>query len=81
MSDEPTRAADLALVQKHIDALGEHFDSVQIFVTRHAEGELGGTVSINLGSGNYFSRYGHVHAWCIRQDEQERMDRRNSDNP
>lgn len=63
-------------VQKHATELSEQFDSVQIFVTRHEAGEHDGTININLGAGNYFTRYGHVKDWCVRQEEQSRIDRR-----
>lgn len=49
------REQDMARVQKALDLLSEHFDTVQIFVTRH---EDGGTRAANLGSGNWYARYG-----------------------
>lgn len=76
MSYDEQRKADMDFVQKHVTALGERFDSVQVFVTRHEAGEHDGTVNINLGAGNYFTRYGQIRDWCIRQDEQARIDRR-----
>lgn len=73
MSEEEQKSADMVLARKHVDALGEHFDSVQIFLTRKS-GELDGTVHFHLGSGNYFARCGHVRTWLIQQDEQARID-------
>lgn len=64
--------SDMELVKKHAEGLGDHFDSVQIFVTRHEPAQEGGTVNINYGSGNYFTRYGHIADWMIRQDERSR---------
>lgn len=54
---------DLEIVKRHCQQLGEHFDSVQIFVTRHMPAELSGTRNINYGSGNWFTRYGQVQMW------------------
>ena len=65
--------ADLAMVRFHLNALAEHFDSVQIFVTRCEEGQLGGTIHISLGSGNWFCRYGQTRQWVIQEDEESRI--------
>jgi hypothetical protein len=45
---------------------------VQIFVTRHEAFQRDGTVNVNHGEGNYFTRYGQVQEWMIRQDERTR---------
>ncbi len=63
---------DLEKVQAVIDQLGEHFDSVQIFTTRHDEGGEGGTVNVALGSGNFYSRYGQCREWIVKQEERTR---------
>jgi len=70
---------DLQRLQKACEELSEHFDSVQIFVTRLSDdqdddGE--GTVNVNWGSGNWFARYGQIHAWLVKQDEQSRKEQR-----
>lgn len=69
-----TRDQDMERVQACANQLMEHFDSVQIFVTRHEEVESQGTVNINLGAGNYFTRSGHVREWIIKQDQQARQE-------
>lgn len=61
------KETELAIVRSHANQLAEHFDSVQIFVTRHA-GDGNGTVRINCGSGNAFARYGQVRQWIIQED-------------
>lgn len=76
MDPAEQRKSDMEFVERHVEALGERFDSVQIFVTRHEAGEHNGTININLGAGNYFTRWGHVDDWCVRQREQARIDRR-----
>lgn len=68
--------SDVAIVRKHAEALGEHFDSVQIFTTRHESSEQDGTVTVHLGVGNWFARYGQVSEWLIKQDEWTRMNAR-----
>lgn len=67
------RKADVERVRAHVTTLSEHFDSVQVFVTRHAEGDHGGTININIGAGNYFTRAGQVNLWCIQQDQLARL--------
>lgn len=66
-----TKEQDLAMLDKAIETLGEHFDSVQLFVSRYEDGDTG-TVSVQKGIGNWFSRYGQVKAWVTRCDEEER---------
>jgi len=59
-------------LDRAIEMLGEHFDSVQIFATRHESGEQGGTLKFSRGCGNFFARYGQIHEWIIKQDESAR---------
>lgn len=59
--------ADLEMLQKHVEQLGEHFDSVQIFCTRHEPPD--GTVNVSYGSGNWFARFGHVSDWLTKSSE------------
>ena len=61
------KETELAIVKSHANQLAEHFESVQIFVTRHI-GDEQGTVRINYGSGNAFARYGQVRQWLIQED-------------
>lgn len=63
---------DVARVREACEKLQEHFDSVQIFCTRHESGELEGTVNIQLGLGNWFARYGQVVHWMSEQDQDSR---------
>lgn len=67
---------EMAFVRTHLDALAEHFDCVQLFATRCETGELDGTVTIQMGAGNWYTRYGHVREWLIKQDERARMKER-----
>ena len=75
MSDESNsklEAEDIKTVDAHIDQLMEHFDSVQIMVTRHMPTELDGTVQISRGAGNWYARYGQVREFLIIEDERIR---------
>lgn len=58
---------ELGIVQSHVAQLAEHFDSVQVFATRHL-GDGAGTVKISFGSGNWFARYGQVRQWLVQED-------------
>lgn len=60
-----------AAVDKAIAILSEHFETVQVFVTRYVP-NTGDTVSWDRGTGNWLARYGHVRMWLIRKDEIER---------
>ncbi len=71
MSDK-LKDDDLERIKKATQALGEHFDSVQIFCTRHEAFKRDGTVNVNYGEGNWFTRFGQVRDWVIRQDERTR---------
>lgn len=64
-----TEAEDIALVKKHVAALGEHYDSVQIFVTRLNGGD---TIRVSSGEGNWYARFGHVTHWLELQKEAAR---------
>jgi hypothetical protein len=64
---------DLAKVSQAIDALSEFFDTVQIFVTRHENSEVG-TISVQKGSGNWYARVGQVHEWMTKNSEETRED-------
>jgi hypothetical protein len=60
---------DLELVKQAAISLGEHFDSVQIFCTRHESGEQDGTVTVKYGTGNWFARYGQIKDWVLVEEE------------
>lgn len=60
---------DMDRVKKAAHELIEHFDTVQIFCTRHESGELDGTVNVNFGKGNWFTRYGQVQSWFIKENQ------------
>ena len=64
---------EMALLEQHVNQLAEHFDSVQIFVTR-SDPQQDGTVNANRGTGNWFTRYGQVRSWLVKADERSRQE-------
>jgi hypothetical protein len=66
---EEIEDSDVARVKSAINTLSEHFDTVQIFCTRHEAGELDGTITAQFGSGNWYARYGQVQEWINIQQE------------
>lgn len=77
MSSE--REKDIELVKEHLQKLGEHFDSVHIFTSRHEPAIEEGTITLQMGIGNWFARYGQITEWTIKQDERARMNERKVD--
>lgn len=73
MSAESKSDADLALVKRHVEELGEHFDAIQIFASRYEPALEDGTVNVQMGTGNWFARYGHVRDWLIKEEEATRL--------
>lgn len=71
-----------ALLERHVAALREHFDAVQIFVSRF-DGEKNETMVLHEGHGNYCARTGQVKDWLDEElaltqykiiEAQEQMD-------
>lgn len=58
------RQRELDIVKKHSAQLSEHFESVQIFVTKQRKE---GTESLRWGDGNWFARYGQIVTWIQEQ--------------
>ena len=61
-------SAESDQVNKLVAELGEHYDTVQVFVTRHESGEQRGTVHAEAGLGNWYARYGQIKEWVVRQE-------------
>jgi hypothetical protein len=80
-SPDDRRKYDLAIVDQAIKLLGEHFDTVHVFVTRHEPAQEGGTINIHKGTGNWFARYGQITEWAIKEEEDSRLNvRKRNDN-
>lgn len=68
MSEEERESQrDDALLEKHALALGEMFDTVQIFATRY-DGSKGATLDQAYGAGNIFAIEGQVRSWLMKRD-------------
>jgi hypothetical protein len=65
---------EAALIAHHLRALSEHFDSVQIFATRHESGAKDGTLHWQQGAGNWYARFGQVQEWLGVQQARARRD-------
>ncbi len=74
MSQDQKSDGDMAMLEQHANQLAEHFDSVQIFVTRHEAGESDGTVNANFGTGNWFTRFGQISTYLTKADERSRKE-------
>ena len=59
------RGCAFALVKSHSARLAEHFDAVQVFVTKKTED---GTTVCSWGDGNWYARYGQVKAWIVAEE-------------
>ncbi len=73
--------ADMTLVRRHVQQLGEHFDTVHVFCVRHMPAELDGTVSVNIGEGNWHSRVNQIREFVIYEDERIRCAARGNIGP
>lgn len=61
----------LKMLKESSDALLEHFDSVQIFVTKYSETDGGETKNLTFTAGNFFAILGQVQVWL--KDQMFRM--------
>lgn len=68
-----TEDADMALIKSHVSVLAEHFDSVQVFCTRHDNQNLKGTINAHYGAGDWFARYGHVSTWLKTEENNMKL--------
>ena len=71
-----TEDSDMKLLHQAADQLIEHFDSVQIFASRHDMANDDGTLDCTAGRGNWLARRGQVREWMLKQDEASRADAR-----
>lgn len=64
--------ADSELLKQTSLKLGEQFDTIHIFATRHESGEKHGTLRFSEGVGNWYARYGQIRDWLVREEETTR---------
>lgn len=72
---EQQRVEDIKQLDRALVLLSEHFDTVQVFCTRHRDDDVG-TFSMQKGSGNWYARYGQVCEWITKHDEDARREAR-----
>lgn len=60
------------MVRKHVQDLGEHFESVRVFVTRANPDKMCDTQAIDNGTGNFYAAYGQIVEWVAIQDQYQR---------
>ena len=75
MTDEDHCEDDMELLDWHVAKLMEHFETCQIFCTRHTPRQ---TVSANTGAGNWYAREGQISEWTRINDERVREHVRNN---
>jgi len=75
---------ELENLDKHIVEIQKTWPNIQIFVNRETGAEemsigmdMGNTVWISRGVGNWFARKGQVRDWLVGENESERMAQRN----
>jgi hypothetical protein len=61
-----------AMVREHVLQLGEHFESVRIFVTRSKPENPSDTQAIDNGTGNFYAQLGQITEWLAIQDQYQR---------
>ena len=61
------------ILNMHVGALAEHFDTVQVFCTKKCDGSRG-TIRFHEGAGNYYARFGQARQWIIREEELTRRE-------
>ena len=65
-------SAEIQALNRARDALGEHWESVQIVVSRH-DVSTGETITRASGSGNFHARLGSVRTWVNEMDLKDQM--------
>lgn len=68
-----TNAEVEALIKKHASELGEHFESVRIFVTWPNPNNGANTQAFDSGVGNFYAQLGHIREWLEIQGEYQRI--------
>lgn len=75
-SNAPNSPEDTeSILDRCVAILSEHYDAVEILVTRCDDGKTNAT---SKGSGNWYARYGLAREYVERADEQMRIEKRAS---
>lgn len=63
-------------LEKAVETLGEFFDTVQVFVSRH-DTETNCTYKVECGSGNLLARMYQAEVWLGEQQPQDENEEEN----
>lgn len=69
--DAEIRERDLVIIRDAMRKLSVHFDTVHIFCSKCGGGCTEGS---NLGSGNWFARFGQVSEWVEKERHRSRLE-------
>lgn len=61
------------LVEQTVAKLREHFDSVQLFVSKATDDGKRDTEGFSVGSGNWYARIGQIDEWMQMKKEQTKL--------
>jgi hypothetical protein len=67
MTCTPEKDPDFERLDAIAADLGEHYDTVQIFVTRYNSESDKTTMRVSRGTGNWFARFGQIALWLAGQ--------------
>lgn len=67
--DNSQRDKKLELIKNQANLLSQSFDSVQIFCTKFEPDNDHATSHYAYGNGNWFTRYGQVREWIVREEQ------------
>lgn len=70
-TDAEIRERDLAIIRTAMRGLAIHFDSVQIFCTKHGGGC---SESATDGDGNWWARFGQISEWVTKEKHRSRRE-------
>lgn len=76
---ESFKAVIQQMVKKAALDLGEHVDTVQIFVSKYSPEGDGNSLTFEIGNGSYYARFGQVQEWLTIQEEYQRCWARDKD--
>lgn len=77
MLNEEDQAKVVAHIRKIAEGLTEHYDAVHIFASRfETDKEGGNSITVNVGEGNFYTRYGQIREWVTRKEAEAEAEAR-----
>lgn len=68
---EDLKQKQFKILTENCNRLMEHFDSVHIFASAE---HVDGSISVHIGKGNWYTRFGQIKEWIIREEQRCRND-------